>query len=531
MKLVPFKIMRVNYIYNFRFINIGNDLFNEIMEKNESPNIGNEEFKKMEMNSAEGFQYYLKMNSEIYSTSTEEKDIKWDVYLKKENEGKPDAIYNVLIEGNTEFSLPKVYIYDFQKCKFNNQDSNQTSNDDNYDNIHGIPAIVQRSITMGVNGNGTFTFTLIFSKQLNHKMKIAGNKEDDFRLERVLQILNLAEKTFSYNGKSMRRFGLINQMVWAESIKRNDIKKIKEQAIPILEWVSLEIESFQEWLNKNKKKNEEKILWLCREGDGKVIGKKNPKQLLDAEESRVKKGKTYPSQNPYVYIEAEAEDMAAYIELTATSHEQCGEDCLHGILQQMLARVGPTGVHHWGLNKGYLHRHGAYKHNDNFPNYYPVNYMFISTHFRSTLAILPPLHDREAKKVLPAIDRYLFALQDTINLVRCKWYYLVIEHAYIDYLIKHLEEIWETQKGLKDVFIRVQKQLLEIRFHIGKILESPIVYRRAASSLNEIYFMLRDAFNIDGLQKSLIEKLRQTMDIYEECMNIRVLEQVEERDF
>ena len=62
MKRVPFKIIRVSYAYNFRFLNISRCLIEDII--NYAPDLptyrGKDKFDKIKKNSAEGFQFYLK---------------------------------------------------------------------------------------------------------------------------------------------------------------------------------------------------------------------------------------------------------------------------------------------------------------------------------------------------------------------------------------------------------------------------------------------------------------------------------------
>jgi hypothetical protein len=138
--------------------------------------------------------------------------------------------------------------------------------------------------------------------------------------------------------------------------------------------------------------------------------------------------------------------------------------------------------------------------------------------------VYPPREDPRVKGVHSAIKGFLIALKDTVFLARSKWFYLVAEHAYVDALVKYLDSTWQEGKNVTNRFLKAQRKLLEVRFHVARIMEAPIAHRRAASSLNELYKYLVRTYAIESMLRDLRQKLQETMDIYEECLRIRILE-------
>ncbi|MCP4114354.1 MAG: hypothetical protein GY737_02920 [Desulfobacteraceae bacterium] len=515
---LPFEMIKINYIYCFRFLNLPVELFQDIEGKKISELLGSEQviakneggigvndFNEMHFNTAEGFQPYLEMPSGTITTRTANVS-----FLDFDEQDKCTL---------KEPNVPKsVFLVDFSE---NEKDKI----------IHGWPAKLQRSISLSENGTGMYCLTLVLSNPTSKKdMSLCHkfyNKCPDLKLSNFLKILNFAENS----SKRDMKFGIVDKTKWVTD------ELPREDAAPLLSWVAKDVIDFQNGLTRfcHKKRRLSKrrsIQWFGRDEDGLLSGNPSNKDDILLTNQRLEYGiwkdcGWYPSQSPYVYTEIEAKSLSDYMELISSEHKECGSQCLHGVLQNILVRVGPSGLDRWGLNSGYLHRHGANKEDNNFPNYYPMNYMHINAHFRSTIALIPPTNSiKSCHEINNSVNQYLIALHDTVQLIRSRWYYLVTEHAHIDLLIRKIEYSWNHRntENITAAFLEVQLKLLNARMHIGKLLEIPIVYRRAASSLNELYDTLAVAFKTNEIQTNLIEKLQQTLNIYEECLRIRITE-------
>lgn len=491
MKKVPFKVFRVSYLYGFRFVDMPLHVIDELEKRKKKPPDKYRAlngFGRVYWNKAEGFQPYIKTPSDTVKFST--RDVDLGVYRNEDKEAEDPYLKKL-----TELESLRIV------------DHNQKSSD-NGSIIHGLFARCHREINLNKYGLGTYCLSLIFSKS-------------DFSLAECLDILNMAE-TMRLESDPSWRFSIVPEKLWT---------KRQEYAAPIAAWVARDVEAFKKWIEetiyRNKKSLKKSIYWLCRDGDGDVI-KRNLICKVPSE-NKFLKDVQIPVQNPYVYIELQTNSIHDYKEYIKENHNECGDDCLQGILQKMLIRVGSTGLDHWKINRGYLHRHRADNIFDTFPNLYPLDYLFINTHFRSTLVVFPPLDHPKAQTVCNAIRLFNDALRDTVREVRSRWYYLVTEQAYIDELVRLLDEKWQEDPKLTKPFLDVQHRLLKIRFHVGNILEMPVIHRRAASSLNELYIQLSNAFSMDYLQKNLREKLKQTVEIYNESLNIRLSEKYRDK--
>jgi hypothetical protein len=168
---------------------------------------------------------------------------------------------------------------------------------------------------------------------------------------------------------------------------------------------------------------------------------------------------------------------------------------------------------------------GVHPDHGHFASVYPADYLHIMPHFRSTLVVFPPLDAEETRSQARAICRFLLAIRDTVLEARSRWHFLVSQHAHIDALIRHLESSWHGDDDDRKSFSQVQERLLQVRFDTTFIMENPIVFRRAASSLNTLYRTLENAFGSTEMESGLMTKLAHTMNIFGECMRINLTSQ------
>ena len=504
-QLVPFRFLRVTYVYSFRFTEVHSPILKEISQESLDKDLPG--YKLLRNDHGSSFQPFLKMPSTVVSLGTP--DIKWRWY----DEYRNINAYKRISEDLEKLDL--YVLYDREPTKYHRSISPA-----------GLPVRIRKGMTLDQNGVGTCCISLILHQLWTNQ---------GLCLSQCLNILNMAEDVLSSKEEkgSIRRFALCPVPSGKTQRESTPISLPQLAAQDIAKFLAL-----VDRLNKNARRRSP--LWLCRDGDGDVV----EQGLLEIDKECVTPDcpDGAPYQNPYIYTEMECSSLETYKELFKSNEESPDSYTeksdldtenpapenkgLRKLLSQMLIRVGPTGLKHWSLNLDYLAAESAGPGHNRFPNSYPAGYLHIWPHFRSTLVLFPPLDvSNETTDVARAVCRYLLALRDTVREVRSRWHFLVSEHAYVDVLLRNLRDKWAGRKNLRAEFVRVQRRLLDARFDTTMLLENPIVYRRAASSLNALYSYLENSFGSKEMQISLVEKLAQSKHVYDECVRINIIEQ------
>ncbi len=466
---VPFRTMRVSYTYNFRFIKLCPDFIEKMLSESCSILEKYGYSESFTIDDTDGFQPYIKLKRDVVSTSSHAID--WTNFTKKDK-----TVLKDLGE-----KLPKVKFKDKK--------------------LDGAEAFLSKSLSIDSTGSGSICISFLFPRSL------CSTK---LTLKDILSILNMADGAYVPK-KNYEDVSSSERLSFS-------IENENTEEYNLWSFAANEINKFAYEL-KNICPN---LKWLERDGDGSIVNS----GILACRKFSVHEGEKAPIQNPYIYVELESDNFKNYYELIGRDHSECGANCLKNLLAQMLIRVGPTGTDKFGLNKDYLLREGVDPEHGYFASLYPIEYLHIWTHFRSTIAVLPPLNAPDSKDVVKAINRYLIAVRDSIREFRTRWHCLVTQHIYLDALTQHLKNSWDPNRPTLKEFWETQKYIVDRRFDMMKILETPIVCRRAASSLNHFYTELSKSYEIKDLKNDLIEKIRQINDLYQDCYSIRMSEEM-----
>jgi len=360
--------------------------------------------------------------------------------------------------------------------------------------IHGVVGKLTRHLFLCANGIGSLTFDLSISP-----CGQAGSGNDGgMTLESVLELLLLGEKVDE--AAKRRRYAIAEDG--------------EHQGKTLPEMFEQEVDDVIGGLSALPGgKPPRAICWLERDGDEFIVRhgivQKRPQEA--AHDARATDGNY---QNPFVLTEIETESVETYRELLDTKG---AEDTLPDSLEYIILRIGSSGVGTWKLDKGYMARHGVNINTGAYRNFYPSEYLYINLHFRSSLIVYPQLQDDTVKPVAETIERFRSALHDTLSLLLARWQFLVITHAYVDELLEFFYESWCTH-GISDDTVAVTEQMVSVRMTVARALESPLVFRCAASSLNELHRVGSHIFEIENLQRALVEKLSQFRMIVDDCL-------------
>ena len=166
-------------------------------------------------------------------------------------------------------------------------------------------------------------------------------------------------------------------------------------------------------------------------------------------------------------------------------------------------------------------------------NMHVYSRLFVNLDIRSCVAVHvveDDLKEDEKEKRKSLTKNYLPALLDTIQLIRMRWSAYVILNAYMDKKIKKLRETSakiDAQEKISEADIySILHGIAFIRKELSTSLETPITFKRAAASLNNIYEHGVRLFGIDALETMVIEKMKMLDRSYEDIREKRGLEEL-----
>jgi len=231
---------------------------------------------------------------------------------------------------------------------------------------------------------------------------------------------------------------------------------------------------------------------------------------LEVDRNLISKKKGRFFANPYVTMRLELPTGSQTISTLLSDESLVNE----------LARVVLRVRQEWEqVNKGYLE-----KHMDGLCSYTPHHRYWLTIHLRSCVYI----HHRELRgqRVYPT-KVYPQALIDTIELLRMKWHCYAVYSTYLDEIINEMASLEKRTKLIDD--IALIERIAMMRRQISTALESPLSFKRAAGSLNEIYERGIDIFRVEALESIVLEKFRMFDRLYIDVLEILRTDDLEAR--